>query len=347
MSDTKKKKQVVMVLAMARSGTSAITRGLKAAGIHLGDNASRQDARNPKGFWEDLDVTHKINRSLLRELHYPWICHGLGKRVRSGTDERLNQYKQFALDLVRKHLRKSDNWCFKDPNNSTLLPFWQSVLEDAGVEDSYVIALRNPLACAYSNVLHSNLPLEAGLLEWLRCLILAIDGTHSKKRLIVSYELMMQDPKLQLERIRRDLQITTELDDAEVRQYSDDFLDNKLRHHDVDENELAAHPALQAVPVCLRVYSLLMKLASDEMSFTDSDFYTEWQQVKDEFDHQYALFIHARDMVKSDQQLKRELRVINKSVPWRLIYPLRLLYALFAKSRLQRIRKQQMEVMYG
>ena len=49
--------RVIVVLAMHRTGSSAITRGLLALGVDLGDNllgASEDD--NAKGFWEDLDI---------------------------------------------------------------------------------------------------------------------------------------------------------------------------------------------------------------------------------------------------------------------------------------------------
>ena len=48
--------KVVIVVGAGRSGTSTITRGLSALGIELGDNLKPGSAKNPKGFFEDLDI---------------------------------------------------------------------------------------------------------------------------------------------------------------------------------------------------------------------------------------------------------------------------------------------------
>ena len=55
--------KVVVVVGAGRSGTSTITRGLSALGIELGNNLKPGSAKNPKGFFEDLDIL-KINRDI-------------------------------------------------------------------------------------------------------------------------------------------------------------------------------------------------------------------------------------------------------------------------------------------
>lgn len=67
-----KEKTVIIVLGMHRSGTSAITRSLKALGIDLGNNLMAESERNnPKGFWEDVDINN-LNIDLLNALGYDW-----------------------------------------------------------------------------------------------------------------------------------------------------------------------------------------------------------------------------------------------------------------------------------
>ena len=65
-------KQIVVVLGMHRSGTSAITRGLQVLGVELGSNLLSPEAGiNDKGFWEDVDVT-AFNDEFLKELGHDW-----------------------------------------------------------------------------------------------------------------------------------------------------------------------------------------------------------------------------------------------------------------------------------
>lgn len=314
-------KRVVMVLGMARSGTSTICRGLHAIGVDLGDKLLRPDARNPKGFWEDTDVTFKINRGILKMFNHPWIFDGLVEHMRQQDHRGLNDFKNYAVMLVRERLAGNHCWGFKDTNTAVLMPFWHTVLREAGVEDSYVIALRNPLGCAYSNIRHSNLELEGGLLGWLKNMILALDGTQGKKRVVVSYERMLESPQHELLRMRRELGIYGE-DTKGIDEFINTFLDKKLHHHVYDDAELANHPAISAVPLCRRVYSLMSRLAADTLSFADDEFFAECQAVKNEFYHLYPLYQYANTVLKHNLQLEREIRTIRKSWPWKFLRPL-------------------------
>jgi hypothetical protein len=317
-------KRVVMVLGMARSGTSTICRGLNAIGVNLGKKMLWPDRRNPKGFWEDMDVTFKINRGLVRLLNYPWICEDLAAQMRALHNHALKDFKNYAVLLVGERLAGRSNWGFKDPNTTVLLPFWQSVLNEVQAEDSYVIALRNPLGCAYSNIKHSDLELEGGLLAWLKNIILAVDGSQGKKRVVVSYEKLLEYPLNELLRMRRDLSIYS-ASQQDMEDYARRYVDKNLQHHVYSDNDLVTHPAIAAVPLCLRVYNLLKRLADDTLSFVDDEFYTEWQSIKQEFNDHYPLYFYARSIQMENKQLERELRGIRKALPWKLFSPLWLL----------------------
>ena len=63
---------LVVVLGMHRSGTSAITRGLQVIGVDLGANLMPPANHiNEKGFFEDCDIVN-INISLLNHLCLDW-----------------------------------------------------------------------------------------------------------------------------------------------------------------------------------------------------------------------------------------------------------------------------------
>lgn len=320
-------KRVFMVMAMARCGTSTIARGLNAIGVDLGNSLSRPDHRNPKGFFEDMDVTFKINRGLLRLLNHPWTCPELAERMRLQDDAALNQFRDYAVRLVQTRLTHTETWGFKDTNTSLLLPFWQSVMQSAGVEENYIFALRNPLGCAYSNIKHSRLPPESGLLEWLKNLILAIGGTHGRKRMVVSYDLMLQEPLHELLRMQRHLSIAS-VSQSELNTFASKFVDKKLHHHHYTDADLLNDPAMLAVPVCLTAYQLLMRVAKDELSMQDEEFLQAWQQIEDEFYKYYPLYAYATSIQKENHLLEREIRVVRKSVPWKLLAPMRFLSLL-------------------
>jgi hypothetical protein len=58
---------VVVVVGVGRSGTSAITRGVQALGVELGDRLRPAGGKNPTGFFEDQHLL-AINQRLKRLL---------------------------------------------------------------------------------------------------------------------------------------------------------------------------------------------------------------------------------------------------------------------------------------
>lgn len=321
-------KKIFVVLGMSRSGTSAIARALKALGIDLGNKLLPGDSRNPKGFFEDSEILYKINRSVSNLLRHPWMSVGFLDEQQIAENDVLNNYKNYAIKILQQRFITTQYWGFKDPRTVTILPFWQSVFKSLDLDDRYVIAMRNPLASAYSNLKFAKIDIEVGLMLWLIILISAIEGTHGKKRALVSYELMLKDPHVQLERMHKALAICNHLDTNEAKLYANEFIDPKLSHHEHTEAELKSHVALAIAPLCLQTYDLLMKLAQDEITFDDEAFRTPWQKIKNEFMKIYPVYDFIRVLHLRNKDLERELRSIHKSILWKLLSPLRSLKRL-------------------
>ena len=64
------------------------------------------------------------------------------------------------------------------------------------------------------------------------------------KRAVVSYDLLITHPHLQLDRIKNELSIAMQLNESEVDTFANRFLDNRLQHYQADEDDLASHPAM-------------------------------------------------------------------------------------------------------
>jgi len=114
--------ELVVVLGMHRSGTSAITRGLQALGVQLGDRLlpAHADA-NAKGFWEDVDVL-ALNMELLRAIGSDWDH----VRPVGAAEVRLLRESGFAAraaQLLRSKMGSAARYGFKDPRVARLLGF--------------------------------------------------------------------------------------------------------------------------------------------------------------------------------------------------------------------------------
>ncbi|HSW93263.1 MAG TPA: hypothetical protein VLJ15_02785 [Gammaproteobacteria bacterium] len=340
-------KNIFVVLGVARSGTSAIVRGLKALGIDLGAHMTPGNEKwNAKGFFEDTDIVYNIHGAIFSALHFaPYGMQALSEAEQ--TDACLAPIREAAIQLLQNRFLKTDYWGFKDPSTVKLLAFWQSIFREMHIQENYIIALRNPLAMAESYQHVTGSDIEVGLLLWLMHLIPAVENTHGKKRIVINYERLLEHPDLQLERIRTTFALP-ELSDLTAREtYTEDFLDKKLHRHARHDPDLVSHPAMGIAPLCTRVWHLLMKVATDALNFEHPVFQSEWQTILLELEQIKPVYDYLDRLLKNNHQLKKNLRDIHKSVLWKMLYPLRRVDSTFRKRRQAARLKKRLSKAYG
>jgi hypothetical protein len=328
-------KNIFAILGTARTGTSVIARALKALGVDLGTRLTPANGWNPKGFWEDNDIVYQVNEKVLQHLGYAWdSVRVVDKPLQLSSS--LDEIKLFAVDLLKKRFVDTDYWGFKDPRTAKILVFWQAVFKEIAIHDNYIIALRNPLSSALSYQRLTGKDVEHGLLLWLIHLLTAVEQTAGKNRMIVSYDLLMQNPRLQLERIQKKFSLSSRTDTSELDKYINTFLDKDLLHYEHHAKDLCSHTASAVAPSCAKLYENLLRIAKDEVSFDDPDFLFAWQEIKNEFSTFAPLYAYADSLIQKNSQLERTLKVLHKSRLWKLIYPLRMV-----DEALRQYRKQK------
>ena len=215
---------------MHRSGTSAITRGLATLGCTLG-NALIEGIPgiNDKGFWEDVDI-NTFNQQLLEESGSDWShCVHLPTDYFNAPILRNRQYEARAL-LAHK-LRQGRPLALKEPRISILLPFWQRVFADLGLDVVYLHAIRNPFEVAQSLLVRDGFSQERSMLLWFFYHQAALRHTRDATHVVVDYAAFLEDPIHQLSRISDALGLEPfdpECPDSQY--YLREFLDSKLRH---------------------------------------------------------------------------------------------------------------------
>ncbi len=327
----RQQKNIFLVLGPPRSGTSVMARGLNALGVALGSELIPANGINPKGFYEDYDVVFGINERVLQLLDLRWD-HVQCLAPAQFRDAKFGEIRLQAERLLQKRLASTAAWCFKDPRTAKILPFWQDLFASQALSEHYIIALRHPLSVATSYQKITGNDLEHGLLLWLTTLIAACRDTQGKSCVIVSYETLMADPTSALQRIHRQLQLTTAMNADNLKVFSDGFVDRRLHHYSHGIAELAQHPAIRAVPLCLELYTWLDAVARDECRFDDD----QWQQLFANYVATAPLYAYIDRLLHRQQQQADELYDLHKSRLWKLIYPLRCI-----DNALRTRRKQQ------
>jgi glycosyltransferase involved in cell wall biosynthesis len=250
---------------MHRGGTSATARALKAIGVPLGNDLHPAGDDNPKGFWEDRDCL-ALNEELL--LHLGSAYDRLAPAWSFAEhDPAISALRVKAAQIIiRKMSQHGFRWGFKDPRTSRLLGFWAQVIQSCDLELSYVIALRNPLSVALSLHKRNGISIEKSYVLWLQHMVRAVVDTAGFPRLVVNYDLLIDQPDLQLPRMARALGLNTGEPVAELEPLNE-MLDPTLRH---SEFAIANLRLDDRVPDDVATaYEILSRAATDEVSLDD------------------------------------------------------------------------------
>ncbi len=218
-------RKLFLVLGMHRSGTSAIARALQVFGAHLGDTLIPPGFDNPRGFWEDRDIL-RINEKLLSELGSAYDRPNAPDIDLSSPTMRT--IKTEALQILQRKLVSYDLFAIKDPRLARLLPFWKAVFSEGAYAVTYIIALRNPLSVIKSLEVRNGFDPRKSAILWYEHMLAAVYHTIGANRVIVDYDLLIENPERELVRVadREKIAIRPQA----LEEYKINFLDAALRH---------------------------------------------------------------------------------------------------------------------
>jgi hypothetical protein len=226
MKDIQTQQNLIVVLGMHRSGTSAISRGLQVIGVELGNRLLPPAADNAKGFWEDLDIV-AFNDELLKACDCSW--HSIDAIQKADVESLCdNGYLIKAIELLRNKLSGHARFGFKDPRTAKLMPFWSKVFENVEYKVCYVLALRNPLSIVKSLASREHFDPEKSYLLWINHMLDSLHYINGQNCIVIDYDELMRNPETELSRLASWIGVA--LKPSELSLYCEDFLDERLRH---------------------------------------------------------------------------------------------------------------------
>jgi glycosyltransferase involved in cell wall biosynthesis len=221
---------------------------------------------NPKGFWEDNEVT-EVNKKILTAAGVNWYGV-MSSSVTALPPSTLRPLISEAEALMLSRLQRRDIWGFKDPRTCRTLPVWKKAFANAKIKPRFIIALRNPLAVAASLQKRDGLPFELSIVLWAQHIIEAVCESSDSKRLVVEYQNLLTNPRAELERIAGALCEPLSIDEPKrLADYCDGFLDNSLNNHDASIEMLEEH---EKVPDFVKELYCSLRLVADDTLSIDS-----------------------------------------------------------------------------
>lgn len=306
--------RAILVVGAGRSGTSAITRGLHALGMELGDKLKPPTDKNPTGFFEDMDLL-RIAKRVRSEL-------GLRSESVSLIEDRqwqspgLDALTEEAVSVIKRRFSGYPLWGFKYAQTLRMLPFWETVMREAGTELQFVVAARNPLSVARSR---SKLDPLRGLqektdLEWLVNVVPYFRRLAAYRFVVVEYDLLMEDPRGQLRRMAEQLAIPL---DARTKQgveaFASEFLKPGMRHTRFAEDDIRQDPRLN--PLTRDAYLWLRRLATDQVDAGDPGLWQDWTRIESQLDADAPILRHV-DYLEAELRRKRGGRLGQLAAKW-------------------------------
>ncbi len=298
----------VIVVGMHRSGTSALTCGLKALGVDLGENLAGPAEDNPKGFWEDLTI-QALNRKIFREIGHRWDSVQ-PVEAELLQDESLDSLRIEAKNIIQEHFGGKSLWGVKDPRISRLLPFWIPVLREQDIEPHLVFALRNPISIARSLAARNSFMEEKSVLLCLGHWFDILQSRDMNSLVIVDYDRLLDSPQQCLTGIADHLGIRfssglcQELDG-----FSKEFLSRSLRHSQASEkdNQLWRDRG-GCFGLAMDLYSRLLEFSIGSKDESKLD----WAPLYKEFQNYYSLLSYIDILDRTIHERETELRELSQ-----------------------------------
>ena len=277
MTSSSEKQRAIVVLGPGRCGTSTLARGLIALGIAFGDRLKPAMRKNPRGFFEDLDL-----------LDINYRAHARLKLRRNGSsvgwisdqawrDADLAPLREEAKDLIRRRFGGYPVWGFKVGGVMRILPFWEQVLAELDQDISYVLAIRHPSSVAKSR---QKLDPRRGIqeksdLEFAAQILPFADLMARRPYVVVDYDCLMAAPAAELRRIADRLHLPASDETARaIDQYAGEFISTGFRH------DQAADQAGDGInPLTWSLYRRLLGLARDAAAPGDASLAQDLEQL--------------------------------------------------------------------
>jgi hypothetical protein len=207
------RKDLIFILGLGRSGTSALARILSLCGCVLPQALTGPADANPSGYWEPLDALKLNDEFLLRHgatYFDPTLrLQGELSFTRGETDRYIGQIRAFLGQCP-----SGSPLVIKDPRITVLFDFWLQAARAEGFDVKVIVSIRRPQEVAASLAAWVEASEELWHALWLKYNLLAEVHSRSLPRVFVEYSSLLEDWRLQVARISRSLDVDLATGDA-------------------------------------------------------------------------------------------------------------------------------------
>lgn len=295
----------LMVLGPHRSGTSALSGVLSHLGGDVPKTLMPAGEGNAEGYFESVRVM-AFNDRLLNALGSDWkdlspLDPG------STTAQVFEGLMAEAVQVLQEEFSAARLPLLKDPRICRFVGFWSEAFSRAGYEPLYIHTHRNPLETAQSLQKRDGIPIELGLLIWLRHVLDAEAATRGRTRAFTNYKALLEDWRAQISQMEQTLGLIFHRNTGKVRQSIDDFLSDSLRNQQRTSEDVRR--SAQVADVVRETFQIFESWAGGAGEASDHDALDALRGRMDGALDQVTTFARALDAAK---ELASELKVVEQ-----------------------------------
>jgi hypothetical protein len=252
--------ELVLVLGMHRSGTSALSGLLVKSGLDGPIDLMPATENNPRGYYESAAVMH-LNEQLLNSLGYQWSTPSpIQAEAWKKNSRSIENWQHEMLKLLGTIYPPEGRAVLKDPRLCILLPALRPWLESALMPCTVFLLVRHPAEVAQSLWAAEGVPKSQGLMIWIYHMIQAERYSRGLNRIIMGYQEILDDTEGVLHRCHQALssdgQLNTSFSKPGASSEPLSFIDPQLHRQKVD----AGIPDWCHEATACRCYTLAMRI---------------------------------------------------------------------------------------
>ncbi len=225
----------ILILGMHRSGTSALAGVLDLLGISMGNELLQANADNPKGYFENQNISTFNEWKILSTLNSSWDDVNIFEKNWQNSESIQPLYSE-AKKIILNDYKDKNIFGIKDPRMCILFPFWEKIFKDLHISIKIIIPLRFPHEVHDSLLKRNNFKENKSLLLWSKYLLYAEFYSRPYKRVFVEYDNLLIKPRASLQRIENFLllhfSLTKKMQDIKI------FLNKDLKHNNEKKQNL-------------------------------------------------------------------------------------------------------------
>ena len=304
-------RNVILVLGMHRSGTSAAAGLLMKLGGAQPKTLMPAEGGNERGYFESQALM-TFHDELLASAGSDWTDWRQFNPAwyQSPT---ATAFQKRAKQLFKEEFDGEPLVVLKDPRVCRFAPFWLEVLAGIKARTGVVIPVRAPLEVAFSLRKRDGFSLATGALLWLRHIIDAEIATRALPRSIFTGDQLLGDWRSVAEKASTELGLPwPRLSDATAHEI-ENFVDYDLVHHRVSAPELAAHPDIHEWTMA--AYRAMLKLARAPQSRSALK---TLDKTRDAFNRASRMFGRTvlEDEIRSQELRRKTVKLADERDHW-------------------------------